>query len=275
MSMASRPGRRLGRITSHLRAAAAAAAAAAEHAHGAQAEQVEVVPLALCPGLVDGQLTPLPGALEAVAHAMTDAAEAGDYRRAVELQDLLYVAEKKALLTVEECAPPTPEECGEFFMQNGFVGPSLQPPTAPCPDPAIPEALRLRLRMSGTPRSLWLAVVQNLFEPAQLRRLQASWRRAQGPARQLWHEAKAFGEGQYQSNGVPPQLSLWLLGLFHHLPAQACTTRTCRLGTASSASRSWPTAASSSTPPSKISSQKPATLAAIAMGCSYSHLDAP
>ena len=51
-----------------------------------------------------------------------------------------------------------------------------------------------------------LAVVQNLFEPEQLRRLQASWRRAQGPARQLWHEAKEFGEGQFEGNGEPSPL---------------------------------------------------------------------
>ncbi len=84
------------------------------------------MPLKLCPGLVDGQLTPLQASLEAVRQVMRKSAEVRDYRKAVELQDLLYVAEKKELLTVEECAPPTPELCGEFFMQNGFVGTSEQ-----------------------------------------------------------------------------------------------------------------------------------------------------
>ena len=115
---------RLRRLNSHLRAATAA-----------EQDAAAVVPLQLHAGLVDGQLTPLPGALEAVAEAMRAAGEAGDYRRAVELQDLLYVAEKKELLTVEECAPPTPEECGEFFMQNGFVGAPAASPLAPAPWP--------------------------------------------------------------------------------------------------------------------------------------------
>ena len=116
---------RLRRLASHLRAATAAA----------EQEEAAVVPLQLHAGLVDGQLTPLPGALEAVGEAMRAAGEAGDYRRAVELQDLLYVAEKKELLTVEECAPPTPEECGEFFMQNGFVGAPAASPPGPSPLP--------------------------------------------------------------------------------------------------------------------------------------------
>lgn len=44
--------------------------------------------------------------------------------------------------------------------------------------------------------------MQSLFEPEQLRRMQASWRRAQAPARELWHEAKKYGEGQFEGNGL-------------------------------------------------------------------------
>ncbi len=32
--------------------------------------------------------------------------------------------------------------------------------------------------------------------------MQASWRRAQGPARDLWHEAREFGQGQFEGNGL-------------------------------------------------------------------------
>ena len=101
---------------------------------------------------------------------MRESAEAGDYRRAVALQDALAVAEPKPLLPTSACAPPTPEACFDFFAENGFV------------------------------------VVEQLFEPEQLQRLQASWRRAQAPARALWHEAKAFGEGQWEGNGATSPL---------------------------------------------------------------------
>ena len=53
-----------------------------------------------------------------------------------------------------------------------------------------------------------LTVVEELFEEEQLRRLQASWRRAQGPARQLWHDAKEFGEGQFEGNGANSEHSV-------------------------------------------------------------------
>ena len=157
------PRRRLAQLDAHVSTAPTASGGVISPA----AEMAEaVLPVQLQPGLVDGQLSPTPEALDAIRAAMRESAEAGDYRRAVALQDALAVADPKPLLSTSACAPPTPEACFDFFAENGFV------------------------------------VVEQLFEPEQLGRLQASWRRAQAPARALWHEAKAFGEGQWEGNGA-------------------------------------------------------------------------
>jgi hypothetical protein len=119
-----------------------------------------VLPLQLAPGLdASGRLQPLPESLDRVRQAMRAAAAAGDFRLATALQDVLFVAEPAAPLTVEACTPESPEACMDFFVENGFV------------------------------------CVRDLFGPEQLARLQAAWRRAQAPARALWQRAHAeFGD---------------------------------------------------------------------------------
>ena len=158
--------RRRAQLAAHVSATASGGGVISPAAEMAES----VLPVQLQPGLVDGLLAPTPESLDAIRAAMRESAEAGDYRRAVALQDALAVAEPKPLLSTSACAPPTPEACFDFFAENGFV------------------------------------VVEQLFEPEQLQRLQASWRRAQAPARALWHEAKAFGEGQWEGNGATSPL---------------------------------------------------------------------
>lgn len=159
--------RRLAQLATHLVSRATTTAPTGAGVIAPPAEMAgSVLPVKLHSGLVDGQLSPLPEALDALRAAMRESAEVGDYRRAVALQDALAVAEPRPLLPASACAPATPDGAFDFFAENGFV------------------------------------VVEQLFDPAQLQRLQASWRRAQAPARALWHEAKEFGEGQWERNGL-------------------------------------------------------------------------
>ena len=154
---------RLRRVAGHLdatatataTATAAATAAAAVVSRRVIAEPADLgaglLPLQLAPGLdASGRLQPLPESLDRLRQAMHAAAAAGDFRLATALQDVLFVAEPTAPLTVEACAPESPEECWDFFVENGFV------------------------------------CVRDLFGPEQLARIQAAWRRVQGPARALW-----------------------------------------------------------------------------------------
>ena len=162
---------RLRRVAGHLDAAAATAIARPATAAAAVVVSRRVIaepadlgagllPLQLAPGLdASGRLQPLPESLDRLRQAMHAAAAAGDFRLATALQDVLFVAEPTAPLTVEACAPESPEECWDFFVENGFV------------------------------------CVRDLFGPEQLARIQAAWRRVQGPARALWQQAHAeFGD---------------------------------------------------------------------------------
>ena len=75
------------------------------------------------PLAVDGQLRPLPEELARVRAAMRGAADAGDFRRAALLQDLLNVAQPKPPLSVEECSPADPDDALDFFLREGFRWP--------------------------------------------------------------------------------------------------------------------------------------------------------
>ena len=108
----------------------------------------------LLPLRVDAQLHALPEEVQRVHEAITEAAEAKDFRTAAALQDLLHVVEPKPPLSVDDCCPDSPEKCLDFFLREGFV------------------------------------CIRDLFDADQLERLQHQWRQAQAPIRTLWDEAK-------------------------------------------------------------------------------------
>ena len=222
------PPRRLERICGHLKATARAARRASAASTTGSFEGV--LPLKLCPGLVDGQLTPLPASLEAVRQVMRESAEVRDYRKAVELQDLLYVAEKKELLTVEECAPPTPELCGEFFMQNGFVGTSEQ-------------SLPFRAYASNVPSTSRYDCVGQWYRTCSSRSSYSVCR-----PRGAEHRAQRGTCGTR-------------LGSLDRVSSKGmdCIIRICHLGMGLNDLKSWPMAGSSSTSRSRTFSPKPAT----------------
>ena len=128
----------------------------ATHLHQADAF-ASVLPLRLNGLTSEGVFDPDISSLSAAVRA---AADAGDYRRAAALQDVLAVAQPRPLLSVDDCAPPEPDDAAAFFVENGFV------------------------------------VVKQLFDAPLLARMQQAWRRAAAPARALWDQARAMGEGE-------------------------------------------------------------------------------
>ena len=116
------------------------------------AEQPET--LQLLPLRVGPDFHPAPTELQRIRDCIQDAADAGNFRLAASLQDLLFVAEPKPPLTLEACSPESPDECLEFFLREGFV------------------------------------CIRNLFSATEIQRMQSQWRQAQSPTRALWDDAK-------------------------------------------------------------------------------------
>ena len=102
--------------------------------------------------------TPDPAYIDRIKAAMRDAAEAGEYRLATGLQDLLFAVEPKPPLSLEEAVGgTTPEEKGAFFVKHGCI------------------------------------VVPRLFEGERLARLQRTWGTAQASAQAQWEQALPHG----------------------------------------------------------------------------------
>ena len=168
------PSRRLRRLRDQLRVGSSRSSGVSQDKRDynrslARSKYAEPDPSDVVPLAVDSTVTPLPQELERVRDAMHAAADAQvqDYRAATRLQDLLHVVEPKPQLTVDECAPATPEEACDFFLREGFV------------------------------------CVRDLFPPETLRRLQAAWLHAQQPARDLWEEARLVA-GNFSGEDFTP-----------------------------------------------------------------------
>ena len=111
------------------------------HVATTAAEQPET--LQLLPLRVGPDFHPAPTELQRIRDCIQDAADAGNFRLAASLQDLLFVAEPKPPLTLEACSPESPDECLEFFLREGFV------------------------------------CIRNLFSATEIQSMQSQWRQAQ------------------------------------------------------------------------------------------------
>lgn len=140
---------RMRAVSAHLTPAPAARCGSVAVALLVASESSSLLPLR-----VDAQFHALPEEVQRVQEAITEAAEAQDFRKAAALQDLLHVVEPKPPLSVDDCCPDSPEKCLDFFLREGFV------------------------------------CIRDLFDADQLQRLQHQWRQAQAPIRTLWDEAK-------------------------------------------------------------------------------------
>ena len=71
---------------------------------------------------VDGTGTPDPAALAALRQAMHEAAAREDYQLAKGFSELLFVAEPRPALSLEECVGgETAEEKAAFFVKHGCI----------------------------------------------------------------------------------------------------------------------------------------------------------